>query len=405
MVQVSCSQRVFVEVQGVLSTALSTTLKKLATEGQQVTPEDIVAHVKAYFDSNVTAKPLECGVCRDLKGQKFHAQRYIDVEVEKAKREMQAKNAEEFKRPLLQITLGGSPPEQRAEAGPSGSAGKAPAAPAGGAAPKEAPAPSADLPPPSTYAQAVLRALNAQKGREARADKLNRQKMAKESEEAAAKRAAAKEAYLSTKYREGYLPLADRKKIAEQRTAKKGKKNDKAAAPSVVEAAACDVRKFVRWTHAQMRKHQAAVLQQTGGERWFSAAERAAYKLLPASEKARLRAENLASRQKKSAEQAKSRQTWRKEAPTQVSKDALVGAGPHFGGSVAGGCKRCKLGKAIPGYLCQPCAEKVMSDQRIAKQTDKYYQRQSRCAHGTMRTDGRCKDCGLLILRGVNSDT
>lgn len=405
MVVIPCSQRACDEMMKVLLSSLSSSLMKLARDGKQVTPEGIVDEVKACFDQSVVPKPDECGVCRDTKGKKFLAQPYIDREVEKAKREMLAKNAEEFKRPSLQIVLGESPPDQKAKAGPSGAAGKAPAASAGGAPSKEAPAPSADLPPPSTYAQAVLRALNAQKGREARADKLNRQKMAKESEEAAAKRAAAKEAYLSEKYKEGYLPLADRKKIAEQRTAKKGKKDNKAAAPSVVEAAACDVRKFVRWTHAQMRKHQAVVLQQTGGERWFSAAERAAYKLLPASEKARLRAENLASRQKKSAEQAKSRQAWRKEAPTQVGKDALVGAGPHFGGTVAGGCKRCKLGKAIPGYLCQPCAEKVMSDQRIAKQTDKYYQRQSRCAHGTMRTDGRCKDCGLLILRGVNSDT
>jgi len=404
MVVIPCSQRACDEMMKVLLSSLSSSLMKLARDGKQVTPEGVVDEVKACFDRSVVPKPDECGVCRDLKGKKFLAQPYIDREVEKAKREMLAKNAEEFKRPTVQIVLGESPPDQKAEAGPSGAAGKAPAASAGGAPSKEAPAPSADLPPPSTYAQAVLRALNAQKGREARADKLNRQKMAKESEEAAAKRAAAKEAFLSAKYKEGYLPLADRKKIAEQRTAKLGNKASKATAPSVVEAAACDVRKFVRWTHAQMRKHQAAVLQQTGGGRWFSAAERAAYKLLPASEKARLRAENLASRQKKSAEQAKSRQAWRKEAPTQVGKDALLGAGLHFGGAVAGGCKRCKLGKAIPGYLCLPCAEKVMSDQRIAKQTDKYYQRQSRCAHGTMRTDGRCKDCGLLILRGVNSD-
>jgi hypothetical protein len=206
------------------------------------------------------------------------------------------------------------------------------------------------LPPPSTYAEAVRREFNRAKHAEARADKINRAKMARVSKDAAAIKAEEKERALREKFKEGYVPLALRqqqRKLASEAKAK-------TTASTVKQKAAQVAHTFVRFTRKQMREHQSAVLKATGAEKWFSAAERAAYKALPPSAKANIKAARMLRAQKAEEEKAAEREKFRKErnervlALTRARVEALAKSTPkqRFKGK----------GKAAAQKKCQvPC--------------------------------------------------
>jgi DNA polymerase III gamma/tau subunit len=171
------------------------------------------------------------------------------------------------------------------------------------------------LPPPATYAAAVLRSLNEQKAAAAKADKKNRAAMAQVSEKAAEDRKAKKELALKVKYAEGYVPLADRKKLSVEKTALKKDPKPATSAEKVAKAA----HSFVRFTRAQMKGYQAAFVARTGAEKWFSAAERAAYKQLSPAEKKKIRVENHEARIRREQQQARDRQKFRKERQDRIA--------------------------------------------------------------------------------------
>jgi len=170
------------------------------------------------------------------------------------------------------------------------------------------------LPPPQTYAAALLKAINQQQAKAKKADKQNRAVMAQVSKEAAAERLAKKEEALRTKYKEGYTPLADRKKAGVKKITPATKPKADTASEKVAKAA----HSFVRFSQAQMKGYQAAFLAKTGAERWFSAAERAAYKRLSPAEKKKIRAQNHEARVKKEQDQALARQKARKERAARI---------------------------------------------------------------------------------------
>jgi sarcosine oxidase delta subunit len=172
--------------------------------------------------------------------------------------------------------------------------------------PADAQASTGSLPPPSTYAEAVRRELNRAKHAEARADKINREKMAAVSRAAAELKTAEKEAALLARFKEGYQPLASRKEALRVAAQAKAKRPE-----TIREKTAKVAHTFVRYTRAQMKEHQQRILQQSGCDRWFSAAERAAYKALSPARKAEIKAERLsrqlASEKAKAAERQKFR--------------------------------------------------------------------------------------------------
>lgn len=171
------------------------------------------------------------------------------------------------------------------------------------------------LPPPSTYAEAVRREFNRAKHREARADKLNRAKMAAVASAAAAIRQQEKERVLREKFKEGYIPLDVRRN--KQRVASEAKAKSKPT--SVVQKAALVAHTFVRFTRAQMREHQLQVLKMTGADRWFSAAERAAYKALSPARKAEIKADRMKQSELIQAKKAAEREQFRKERAIRVA--------------------------------------------------------------------------------------
>jgi len=171
------------------------------------------------------------------------------------------------------------------------------------------------LPPPSTYAEAVRREFNRAKHAEARADKLNRAKMAAVAEAAAVVRQQEKERALREKFKEGYVPLDVRKN--KQRIASEAKAKKKPT--SVVQKAALVAHTFVRFTRAQMREHQLQVLKMTGADRWFSAAERAAYKALSPARKAEIKADRMRQSELIEAKKAAEREQFRKERAIRVA--------------------------------------------------------------------------------------
>jgi len=171
------------------------------------------------------------------------------------------------------------------------------------------------LPPPATYAAAVLRSLNEQKAAAERADKKNRAKMAQVSAQAAEDRKVKKELALKVKYAEGYVPLADRKKLSVEKTALKKDQKPATSAEKVAKAA----HSFVRFTRAQMKGYQAAFVARTGAEKWFSAAERVAYKQLSPAEKKKIRVENHEARIRREQQQARDRQKFRKERQDRIA--------------------------------------------------------------------------------------
>jgi len=176
-------------------------------------------------------------------------------------------------------------------------------------------APAGSLPPPSTYAEAVRREFNRAKHAEARADKLNRAKMAAVSSAAAAIRQQEKEKHLREKFKEGYVPLDVRKN--KQRIASEAKVKTKPT--SVVQKAALVAHAFVRFTRAQMREHQLQVLKATGCDRWFSAAERAAYKALSPARKAEIKAQRTLNTKLVQAKKAAEREKFRQERQQRVA--------------------------------------------------------------------------------------
>jgi hypothetical protein len=171
------------------------------------------------------------------------------------------------------------------------------------------------LPPPATYASAVLRSLNQQKAAAERADKKNRAAMAQVSAQAAQDRKAKKELALKAKYAEGYVPLADRRKLSVEKTALKKDQKPATSAEKVAKAA----HSFVRFTRAQMKGYQAAFVARTGADKWFSAAERAAYKQLSPAEKKKIRVENHEARVRREQQQARDRQKFRKERQDRIA--------------------------------------------------------------------------------------
>lgn len=191
-------------------------------------------------------------------------------------------------------------------------------------------APAGSLPPPSTYAEAVRREFNRAKHAEARADKLNRAKMAAVSSDAAAVRQQEKERYLREKFKEGYVPLDVRRN--KQRIASEAKTKIKPT--SVVQKAALVAHTFVRFTRAQMREHQLQVLKATGCDKWFSAAERAAYKALSPARKAEIKAQRTLNAELVQARKAAERERFRQErqqrvvALTKARVEALARSNP-----------------------------------------------------------------------------
>jgi DNA polymerase III gamma/tau subunit len=188
------------------------------------------------------------------------------------------------------------------------------------------------LPPPATYAAALLRALNKQKGEQARADKLNRAKMAQVSVKAREDRRSKKEDALRVKYAEGYQPLAERKKASMEKGAKQPTQKPDTSSEMVAKAA----HSFVRFSRAQMKGYQAAFLARTGAERWFSAAERAAYKQLSSAEKKKIRVANHEARLKREQEAVRNRQKFRKER-----SERLKAASERRCGQLLPGGRRC----------------------------------------------------------------
>jgi len=176
-------------------------------------------------------------------------------------------------------------------------------------------APAGSLPPPSTYAEAVRREFNRAKHAEARADKLNRAKMVAVSSAAAAIRQQEKEKFLREKFKEGYVPLDVRKN--KQRIASEAKTKKKPT--SVVQKAALVAHTFVRFTRAQMREHQLQVLKATGCDRWFSVAERAAYKALSPARKAEIKAQRTLNTELAQAKKAAEREKFRQERQQRVA--------------------------------------------------------------------------------------
>jgi len=176
-------------------------------------------------------------------------------------------------------------------------------------------APAGSLPPPSTYAEAVRREFNRAKHAEARADKLNRAKMAAVSSAAAAIRQQEKERFLREKFKEGYVPLDVRRN--KQRIASEAK--TKVKPTSVVQKAALVAHTFVRFTRAQMREHQLQVLKATGCDKWFSAAERAAYKALSPARKAEIKAQRTLNTELAQAKKAAEREKFRQERQQRVA--------------------------------------------------------------------------------------
>lgn len=176
-------------------------------------------------------------------------------------------------------------------------------------------APAGSLPPPSTYAEAVRREFNRAKHAEARADKLNRAKMAAVSSAAAVIRQQEKEKFLREKFKEGYVPLDVRKN--KQRIASEA--NKKVKPTSVVQKAALVAHTFVRFTRAQMREHQLQVLKATGCDKWFSAAERAAYKALSPARKAEIKAQRTLNTELAQAKKAAEREKFRQERQQRVA--------------------------------------------------------------------------------------
>jgi len=149
--------------------------------------------------------------------------------------------------------------------------------------------------PPQTYAAAVVRAINADKTRQAQAEAKNRKAMALRSKAVSEAKAAEKEAALLRKWGPGYMPPAERK--ARQGDGQiAARKGGKVSSNTLSQAGAAHAHKFIKWTSAQMNAHQKKLLELTGGARWFSAAERKAFKAMSAEDKAaaRLRADELA---------------------------------------------------------------------------------------------------------------
>jgi len=179
----------------------------------------------------------------------------------------------------------------------------------------DVPASGGTLPPPSTYAEAVRREFNRARHAEARADKLNRAKMAAVSSAAASIRQQEKELALREKFKEGYVPLDVRKN--KQRIASEAKAKKKPT--SVVQKAALVAHTFVRFTRAQMREHQVQVLKATGCDRWFSAAERAAYKALSPARKAEIKAQRTLNAELAQAAKAAEREKFRQERQQRVT--------------------------------------------------------------------------------------
>jgi hypothetical protein len=174
------------------------------------------------------------------------------------------------------------------------------------------------LPPPSTYAEAVRREFNRARHAEARADKLNRAKMSAVSQAAAELRQKEKELALREKFKEGYIPLEERRKASRPKKASEAKITVNKP-KTLVEKAAVAAHGFVRFTRAQMKEHQMAVLNATGADKWFSAAERAAYKALDPGSKAKIKAARNLAREKREAAKAAERQKFREERAVRVA--------------------------------------------------------------------------------------
>jgi len=230
---------------------------------------------------------------------------------------------------------------------------------------------SGPLPPPSTYAEAVRREFNRAKHAEARADKLNRAKMAAVSSEAAKIRQQEKELALRQKFKEGYIPLDVRKN--KQRIAEGAKSKKKPT--SVAQKAALVAHTFVRFTRAQMREHQLQVLKATGADRWFSAAERAAYKVLSPARKAEIKADRIRAAEQAQAKKAAEREMFRKERVIRVAAmakarvESLARANPkqvykgkgRVNHACPGGC-RLVVNSAGTATLCRDCGRAGTTD-------------------------------------------
>jgi len=230
---------------------------------------------------------------------------------------------------------------------------------------------SGPLPPPSTYAEAVRREFNRAKHAEARADKLNRAKMAAVSSEAAKIRQQEKELALRQKFKEGYIPLDVRKN--KQRIAEGAKSKKKPT--SVVQKAALVAHTFVRFTRRQMREHQLQVLKATGADRWFSAAERAAYKVLSPARKAEIKADRIKQSELAQAKKAAEREMFRKERVIRVAAvakarvESLAKANPkqvykgkgRVNHACPGGC-RFIVNSSGTATLCRDCGRAGTTD-------------------------------------------
>lgn len=367
------------QFQNVISDVVDDVVKQLMSKTELV-PLDMKVILFTTFRSavKVTQVPKQVSSCskclfiRDAaQAARNQAEQDLDAQRKDMERRVLAECQAKVKSPRFIIEGGTSKQAQKPEA----SKAKA----------KDSAGSRGDLPPPMTYARALVTALNAEKGRQARLDKINRQKMACESEAAAVKRREQKEAALKVKYQEGYLPLADRKKAQKPRATAKSNKE------VVTDLAAGAASKFVRWTHAQMRAHQTAILKSTGASKWFSAAERAAYQALSPSEKAKIRAERTAARQEKTFGLQRAVQHLRKD---RVENRAALAAENQ-----AIGCRKCG-NKSIPlagKTWCKPCLEKKSFRDRQVFLESEWKAGRRACPHPVMNPQRVCRVCEASV--------
>jgi len=124
-----------------------------------------------------------------------------------------------------------------------------------------------------------------------------------------------------------------------------------------------------------MREHQLQVLKATGADRWFSAAERAAYKALSPARKAEIKADRIRQSELAQAKKAAEREMFRKERVIRVAAmakarvESLAKANPkqvykgkgRVNHACPGGCRFVvnSLGTAT---LCRDCGRAGTTD-------------------------------------------
>jgi len=236
-----------------------------------------------------------------------------------------------------------------------------------------------DIPPPQTYANVVLATIRRAEHKRAEAAAKNRRAMAERSAAAAKVSVERNEARLLLKYGEGYMPLADRKKLeANLKKSRAGK--DKAR--SIPQILASNARSFVRWSHEQMKAHQSEVLRKTGGSRWFSAAERIAFKAMSREDQATARAQVALAHQSRKDNSKKHWQNVRESKLRELDSRPPL----HFGGLPPGGSAEKEVMRKFD--LRPKCLHPSRRGARCVTCGDV-------CKHFVVNAAGTCSSCAL----------